>query len=71
MSEVGAREILERPSGEDPRNALLETSNRDVASAMNVGLEAARGESFARINGQGLVPPDFLRQSVRCLQEHL
>jgi GT2 family glycosyltransferase len=37
---------------------------------MNIGLKAAQGDFFTRIDGHAEIPTDFLARSIRCLREH-
>ncbi len=70
MSDDGTREIVHRLSQGDSRIRMLDNPKRIVPAAMNIGLRAARGELFIRIDGHAEVPADFIAQSIRCLREH-
>ena len=70
MSDDGTREIVSRLASVDPRIRLLDNPDRGVAPAMNLGIRAAKGELFVRIDGHALVEAGFLTESVRCLEAH-
>jgi glycosyltransferase involved in cell wall biosynthesis len=70
MSSDGTREIVRRFSESDSRVRVLDNRKRIVPSAMNIGLKAARGEMFTRIDGHAEIPADFIIKSVQCLREH-
>lgn len=70
MSDDGTREIVRRWSQADGRIRMLDNPKRIVPTAMNIGLKAARGEQFIRIDGHAEIPKDFISNSVQCLAEH-
>jgi glycosyltransferase involved in cell wall biosynthesis len=70
MSNDGTREIVRKLSQADGRIRMLDNPRRIVPTAMNIGLKAARGEQFIRIDGHAEIPRDFITKSVRCLAEH-
>ncbi|UCC98175.1 MAG: glycosyltransferase family 2 protein [Phycisphaerales bacterium] len=70
MSDDGTREIVEKLSQADRRIRILDNPKRIVPTAMNIGLKAARGDFFTRIDGHAEVPKDFIVKSIRCLREH-
>lgn len=70
MSDDGTRAKVEKLSLADDRVKMLDNPKRIVPTAMNVGLEAARGDVFIRIDGHAEVPSDFVTKSIECLREH-
>lgn len=70
MSDDGTREIVRRLSQGDNRVRMLDNPRRIVPTAMNIGLKAARGELFIRIDGHAEIPTDYVVKSVQCLREH-
>jgi len=70
MSDDGTREIMARLSKGDSRVKMLDNPRRITPAAMNIGLKAARGDLFIRIDGHTEIPPDFIAASIRCLHEH-
>ena len=70
MSDDGTRETVERLSQADSRVRLLDNPKRIVPTAMNIGIKAARGDLFIRVDGHTEIPTDFVTKSVECLREH-
>ena len=70
MSNDDTREIVTRLSKVDSRIKMLDNPKRIAPAAMNVGLKAARGDLFIRVDGHVEIPPDFIVASIRCLHEH-
>jgi GT2 family glycosyltransferase len=70
MSNDGTRETVQRLSRTDGRVKMLDNRKRIVPSAMNIGLKAARGDLFIRIDGHAEIPTDFITESIQCLREH-
>ena len=70
MSDDGTREITKKLCQTDKRIRMLDNRKRIVPAAMNIGLKAARGEMFTRIDGHAEIPADFIAKSVQCLHEH-
>ena len=57
-SRDGSREIVERVVGGDARFRRLENPGGLVPVALNLGLRAARGDVFLRIDAHTIVAPD-------------
>ena len=70
MSDDGTREILSEMCREHPQLRMLDNPEQIVATAMNRGVENARGEIIVRIDGHAEVATDFLSQAVKLLDEH-
>ncbi len=70
MSSDGTREIVARMAASDPRIRLLDNPARIQCCAMNIGIRAARGDIITRVDGHAEVAADFIRNSVRVLEEH-
>jgi succinoglycan biosynthesis protein ExoA len=70
MSDDGTRDIVARLVEEDARLRMLDNPQRTVPFAMNRGIREARGDVIIRVDGHVTVAPDFVRQSVRVLEEH-
>jgi succinoglycan biosynthesis protein ExoA len=51
--------IVERLAAADPRIRLLDNPARGIATGLNVGLDAARGEFVARVDAHLLSAPDL------------
>jgi succinoglycan biosynthesis protein ExoA len=69
-SDDGTREIVARLSKADNRIKMLDNPKRITPAAMNIGIKAARGDLFIRIDGHVEIPADFIYKSIRCLHEH-
>jgi succinoglycan biosynthesis protein ExoA len=70
MSNDGTRDIVARMSKEDNRIKLLDNPKRITPSAMNIGIKAARGDLFIRVDGHVEIPVHFMSKSIQCLHEH-
>ncbi|MHC4116767.1 MAG: glycosyltransferase family 2 protein [Planctomycetota bacterium] len=70
MSDDGTRQTVERLSNVDNRIKMLDNPKRIVPTAMNIGIEAAQGDLFIRIDGHAEIGPDFVTKSVECLREN-
>jgi succinoglycan biosynthesis protein ExoA len=64
----GSREILDRFAAGDARFHRLENPGGLVPEALNLGLRAARGEIFLRIDAHTIVAPDYVRRCVERLR---
>jgi GT2 family glycosyltransferase len=63
-SEDGTRPILEQLATEDERVRLIENPAGDLASALNLGLRAARGEFVVKMDAHTYFPPDYVQIGV-------
>jgi glycosyltransferase involved in cell wall biosynthesis len=70
MSDDGTREIVAHQAKADSRIMMLDNPKRIAPAAMNIGIKAARGDLFIRIDGHVEIPADFITKSIRCLHEH-
>ncbi|MBN2313194.1 MAG: glycosyltransferase family 2 protein [Sedimentisphaerales bacterium] len=70
MSDDGTRDVVRQLSESDSRVKILDNPRRIVPAAMNIGLKAARGDYFTRIDGHAEVPKDFITRSIQCLHGH-
>jgi GT2 family glycosyltransferase len=70
MSNDGTRDIVRPLSESDSRIKMLDNPRRIVPTAMNIGLKAARGDYFIRIDGHAEIPTNFIAKSIQCLHEH-
>jgi succinoglycan biosynthesis protein ExoA len=67
-SEDDTRPILEELSAGDPRVRILDNPAGDLASALNIGLAAARGEFVAKMDAHTYFPPTYLQDGVDRLR---
>jgi glycosyltransferase involved in cell wall biosynthesis len=70
MSDDGTRNIVANLSKQDSRLRMLDNPKRITPAAMNIGLKAARGDLFIRVDGHVEIPADFITKSIQCLHEH-
>jgi len=70
MSDDGTRQIVEKLSQKDHRIKMLDNPRRIVPTALNIGLAAAQGDLFIRVDGHAEIARDFVRESIKCLCEH-
>ncbi|MBN2592783.1 MAG: glycosyltransferase family 2 protein [Sedimentisphaerales bacterium] len=70
MSDDGTREIVDGLSKMDNRIKILDNPKQITPTAMNIGIKAARGDLFIRVDGHVEIPADFISKSIRCLHEH-
>jgi succinoglycan biosynthesis protein ExoA len=63
------RAILEELAAEDPRIRVLDNPARHTASALNIGLRAARGEFVARVDAHTWYPPSYLSLAISRLRQ--
>ena len=67
-SEDSSTEILRELAQADPRIKVLDNPARRTPQALNIGLEAARGEFVARMDAHTYYPPDYLHLGVERLR---
>lgn len=63
-SDDGTRTIIQELAREHPCITMLENPDRTVPYAMNIGIEASRGELLMRMDAHTLYPPDYIRKLV-------
>lgn len=69
MSDDGTRDVVRGYADRDPRVVLLDNPGLFAGDAMNVGINAAKGNVVARLDAHGTVPPDYLREAAAILAE--
>ncbi len=69
MSDDGTRQMVEKLARAYSRVRMLDNPKRIVPTAMNIGIKAARGDLFIRVDGHAEIPADFVTRSVECLRE--
>lgn len=67
MSTDSTRDIVTRVAREDDRVRLLDNPRRRQPYAMNIGIQAARGEVIVRVDGHGTVTTGHVRRCVEYL----
>jgi cellulose synthase/poly-beta-1,6-N-acetylglucosamine synthase-like glycosyltransferase len=68
-SRDATRDLVARRSSADGRIALLDNPGRSAAAAMNVGLDAARGDLLVRADAHARYAPDYVGRCVEVLTE--
>jgi glycosyltransferase involved in cell wall biosynthesis len=68
-SRDGTRATLERLASEDERIKLLDNPNGDLATALRIGLQAAKGEFVAKMDAHTYFPPTYLQTGVQRLRQ--
>lgn len=68
-SEDGSWEIARAWVERDPRFHLLRNPRRIAAAALNLGIQAGKGEIIARVDGHCILAPDYLTRCVLVLQQ--
>lgn len=68
FSDDGTRQIIQQLMVEDTRLRMLNNPERIVPHAMNLAIDAARGDVIIRVDGHADVAEDFVSNSVKVLQ---
>jgi succinoglycan biosynthesis protein ExoA len=68
-SQDGTRTILDELALHDPRVRVLDNPQGDLASALCIGLDAARGEFVAKMDAHTHFPRSYLRAGVDRLRQ--
>lgn len=66
-SEDRTREIVQQYSERYPCIRLLDNPRRIVPAALNLGIEAARGDVIVRVDAHALYPPEYIEKLVTAL----
>ena len=69
LSEDGTQEIIQQMGWEDSRVRLLKNPGRIVPLALNIGVQAARGQIILRMDVHTEYAPDYIRQCIQVLRE--
>lgn len=67
-SDDGTREIVERYSERYPWIRLLDNPRSIVPTALNLGIQAARGDIIVRVDAHALYPPHYIPRLVAALE---
>jgi succinoglycan biosynthesis protein ExoA len=68
-SRDGTRAALEQLASEDERVKVLDNPDGDLASALRIGLQTARGEFVAKMDAHTYFPPTYLQTGVERLRQ--
>ncbi|MCZ6800717.1 MAG: glycosyltransferase family 2 protein [Nitrospirae bacterium] len=69
MSRDGTREQLNQLTREDRRVRVVDNPQCITPCAMNIGIQESQGQYVAIMGAHNRYAPDYLRQSIRVLQE--
>ena len=67
MSDDGTREIVRELAAQDPRLRLLDNPRHITPAGLNLAIRAARGSVIVRVDGHGVLPPNYVRECVARL----
>jgi succinoglycan biosynthesis protein ExoA len=67
-SRDGTDEIAQRLADRDPRVHLVPNPSGRTADALNAAIKAARGDVVVRVDGHGLLAPDYVATAVSTLE---
>jgi glycosyltransferase involved in cell wall biosynthesis len=70
MSNDGTQNILTRLAGEDSRFIVIKNPSRTTPIALNIGIQASRGQYIAILGAHAEYAPDYLKTCVDLFQEH-
>jgi cellulose synthase/poly-beta-1,6-N-acetylglucosamine synthase-like glycosyltransferase len=68
QSTDGSRELLQEMRRGDPRIRVIDNPERQTAKALNLGLEASRGEYIVRMDAHTFYPPMYIQSGVERLR---
>ena len=69
MSDDGTRDIVTRILAGRTNGKLLDNARQIVPTALNIGLEQARGDLIVRVDGHTIIARDYARRCVDVLHE--
>ena len=68
MSEDGTREIVRELAETDSRLRMVDNPKQITPAGLNVAIRAARGEVLVRVDGHGVLPPNYVCECVAYLK---
>ena len=68
MSEDGTREIVQGYAERHPSVRLVDNPRRIAPSALNIGIDASRGDVILRMDAHATFPPDYIPVLVESLR---
>jgi len=66
----GSTELLRKLADQDPRIVLIARENKGLIVSLNEGIDKARGQLIARMDGDDLCLPERFEQQVAFMREH-
>ncbi len=67
MSEDGTREIVRELAETDSRLRMVDNPKQITPAGLNLAIRESRGEVIVRVDGHGVIPPNYVRECVVCL----
>jgi succinoglycan biosynthesis protein ExoA len=67
MSDDGTRELIAEYAARDPRVRRIDNPRRITPCALNLAIQASRGEIIARVDAHAVIAPDYLSRCVHSL----
>jgi glycosyltransferase involved in cell wall biosynthesis len=68
MSDDGTRDIVRRLAAQDARLSMLDNPRQITPAGLNLAIRAARGDVIMRVDGHGVLPPNYVRECVAFLE---
>jgi glycosyltransferase involved in cell wall biosynthesis len=68
MSTDGTRQIIQKMAAQNNHIKLLDNPGKIQATAMNIGIKAARGEYIARVDCHAVYPADYIHKCVELAE---
>ena len=69
MSEDGTREIVRELAETDSRLRMVDNPKQITPAGLNLAIRESRGEVIVRVDGHGVVPPNYVRECVAYLTQ--
>lgn len=69
MSVDGTRETVQLLQSQHRNLMLLSNEGKFVSSGLNIALRNAKGEVIIRVDGHCVIPTDYVRRCIECLNE--
>ncbi|CAG0941378.1 partial Poly-beta-1,6-N-acetyl-D-glucosamine synthase, partial [Anaerolineae bacterium] len=69
LSDDDTREIVGKRARYYAQVRMLDNPKRFVPSALNLGIQAARGQVIVRVDGHAIIARDYVRQCVQTLRD--
>jgi len=70
QSTDGTREIIQRYALSNDSIIMLENPRRHTPTALNIGIDHARGDVIVRLDAHTVYPPDYVRKCVESLDRY-
>ena len=71
MSVDGTREIVGSLAAKDSRLRMVDNPKQITPAGLNLAIREARGEVIVRVDGHGVIPPNYVRECVAVLSSEV